>query len=360
MNIERELEYTNMNDIEENRKRRLLFMLLLMTISIHVILFVLSIFLKKPITLFLLSLNICFLFIYFIFWKRKRYTLVIQLLITSIVIHSSAASIILGWESYYSFYLFTGIIIIANSHSISSKIKIAESLIIFLLFLFIFFYSNDFQMTHKEYEAKEWIGITNLLTLIFSVFFMLTQNQKENRRLRKHLYEISEIDTLTGAYNRRFFNNYLSIEKKRLTSLIQYSGNETSNFGIAMVDLDDFKMINDNFGHITGDHVLSETARIMKESLFERDILCRYGGEEFVILYTSTDKEGALVAIEKIRKSIQQHRFVIDGKKLGREITVSIGFACFKEEKDLNKLLDLSDKRLYQAKKNGKNCIVAD
>jgi diguanylate cyclase (GGDEF)-like protein len=182
----------------------------------------------------------------------------------------------------------------------------------------------------------------------------------ENDKLKKKIGEISEIDPLTGTYNRRFFNNYLDIEIKRQKSLLKYSHSREVNFGIAVIDIDDFKDVNDNYGHLVGDAVLLEVAETIKAIIFERDILCRYGGEEFVVLFTSTPKSGAMIAIEKILGTIENHKFMInrENSKIKISITVSIGFASFDEDVNIYKLLEIADKRLYIAKETGKNRVV--
>jgi diguanylate cyclase (GGDEF)-like protein len=188
---------------------------------------------------------------------------------------------------------------------------------------------------------------------------MSVRNFVENDLLRRRLEEMSEMDMLTGTYNRRFFNRYLDIEIRRNASQIRYGLQGEVNFGIAMLDLDDFKLVNDGYGHLAGDDVLSDVAHITKAALFERDILCRYGGEEFVILFTATSREGSVRAIEKIRKLVEDHQFFPSTSSPGIHITISIGFASFDEESDIYRLLDLADKRLYEAKTAGKNRVIS-
>ena len=98
----------------------------------------------------------------------------------------------------------------------------------------------------------------------------------------------------------------------------------------------------------------------IKAIIFERDILCRYGGEEFVVLFTSTPKSGAMIAVEKILGTIENHKFMInrENSKINISITVSIGFASFDEDVNIYKLLEIADKRLYIAKETGKNRVV--
>ncbi len=124
-----------------------------------------------------------------------------------------------------------------------------------------------------------------------------------------------------------------------------------------MIDIDDFKKINDVYGHLVGDTVLAEVAHIIKAVIFERDIFCRYGGEEFVILFTNTSEPGAMIAIEKILRTIEKYEFMIN-KNSKIHVTVSAGFASLGAESNIYRLLDIADKRLYAAKKTGKNKVV--
>jgi len=206
----------------------------------------------------------------------------------------------------------------------------------------------------------EAIGLFNIINVLFTLLYMSFRNLVQNEFLRKELKDQSEMDGLTGTYNRRFFNKYLDIEIRRLNSEIKYHVNTEVNFGIAMLDIDNFKKINDEFGHLIGDNVLTDIVRIIKTALFERDILCRYGGEEFVILFTSTSREGAVKAIEKIRKLVDGNYFYLDENNPKKHLTISIGFATFSEQSDIYKLLELADKRLYKAKQSGKNRVIID
>jgi diguanylate cyclase (GGDEF)-like protein len=184
----------------------------------------------------------------------------------------------------------------------------------------------------------------------------------ELEHLNLKLRELADKDGLTGAYNRRFFNEYYEMEIARGTNQIRYKQNERSqmNFGIAILDIDDFKKVNDTYGHITGDHVLKELVEVIKAITFSRDFICRYGGEEFAIIFTKTTKEGAIEATEKIRKAVAEHPFYFNEDNPNGHVTISIGLAVFDEnyEKSRVNLLEVADERLYQAKHTGKNRVV--
>ncbi len=161
----------------------------------------------------------------------------------------------------------------------------------------------------------------------------------------------SRHDSLTGLYNRRRFSELLEAEVGRC----RRSGR---GFSLLMLDIDDFKKINDTYGHIVGDHLLQTFGRRLAGTLREMDVACRWGGEEFVALLPETSVEGAFVVAEKIRSETETARLRHDGIELG--FTVSIGLAHFQSgDSGIDNAIDTVDKRLYFAKKNGKNRIVA-
>ena len=132
------------------------------------------------------------------------------------------------------------------------------------------------------------------------------------------------------------------------------------NFGIAILDIDNFKKINDTYGHIVGDNVLKQFVQIIITITLSSDIVCRYGGEEFVIIFTKTSREGAIRAAEKIREKVEKHQFLFNEEIKDVHVTVSIGFAAFDDDcgKEKNNILMIADERLYKAKKAGKNKVI--
>jgi diguanylate cyclase (GGDEF)-like protein len=252
------------------------------------------------------------------------------------------------------------VVIVFNSYSLKLKMKMFEVTLISACFIALFVLTGKaFCVYPINPFILEVIGLCNIVAVVSLLSFLSLLTVRENDMLKKRLEEMSELDELTGAYNRRFFNKYLDLEIKRNASHIKYQSQRDINFGLAMLDLDDFKQINDTYGHLEGDTVLTEVARVIKSSLFERDILCRYGGEEFVILFTSTPRDGAIFAVEKIRGSVQALRIQFDKTSPAVCVTISIGFASFDEASDIFKLLALADKRLYKAKNAGKNQVVS-
>jgi diguanylate cyclase (GGDEF)-like protein len=153
-------------------------------------------------------------------------------------------------------------------------------------------------------------------------------------------------DTLTGCYNRKMFNDLLKSEYKK-------SARHNKKFSLVILDIDNFKAVNDTYGHLIGDEVLIELAAIAKETIRESDIFARWGGEEFSVLLPETDLEGGAVLADKMRRNIKAHRF----DKVGN-LTCSFGVAQFKTEEPRDALISNADWALYHAKNHGKNQVA--
>jgi diguanylate cyclase (GGDEF)-like protein len=166
--------------------------------------------------------------------------------------------------------------------------------------------------------------------------------------LEKIVQEYFMCDSLTGAYNRRFMERFLENE-------VQKAQNSGFPLSLLMIDVDDFKRINDLNGHSVGDSVLRMMAAIIKNLIRPTDILARIGGDEFVIIMPGTNLEEAQVFLEKIKSWIKSFHF--PSTNYNTHITVSIGAAGLEELelKEPDKLLHLADDRLYQAKWGRKN-----
>ena len=155
---------------------------------------------------------------------------------------------------------------------------------------------------------------------------------------------LSFMDSLTDIYNRRYFQYFLKNEFAR-------SFRYKRDFSCAIIDLDKFKRINDKFGHQKGDAVLQKTASILMRNIRNSDIACRYGGDEFAILFPETDSAGAYNAVERIRECVLEEE-----KDQDYAMTVSCGISSFSETtKKFDDLVERADKALYAAKQKGRN-----
>jgi diguanylate cyclase (GGDEF)-like protein len=170
--------------------------------------------------------------------------------------------------------------------------------------------------------------------------------------LAEQMKELSITDPLTGLIDRKHF-------RKRFIEEIHRSGRYEDIFSFAIADIDDFKLFNNAEGHLAGDNVLKEIARISRECIRVYDILSRFGGEEFGILMPQTDKEEAFVVAERIRKNIKASLMNRYKKFLRPSITVSIGIASFPHNgRDIDEMTESVDAALYKAKFTGKDKTV--
>ena len=179
----------------------------------------------------------------------------------------------------------------------------------------------------------------------------LSKQKDEIEEANKKLKELSELDHLTELYNRRFFEE--SIEK-----VLEKNKQENKPSSLIMLDIDDFKSINDNYGHKGGDEVLKKLSYKLKTLMRKDDLLARTGGEEFMILLPNTTFDEGQIYAENIRNSIENLQINLYDD-LNINITVSIGLTSYDENEDLSKLLIRVDNNLYEAKTDGKNRVVA-
>ncbi len=187
----------------------------------------------------------------------------------------------------------------------------------------------------------------------FAVQASLLLKLSDCHRISEQMRELSITDPLTGLFNRRYFDVRLEEEHRRA---MRYN----LNFSLAILDLDDFKVLNDTQGHLAGDYALREVANIMANSIRANDILVRIGGEEFAIIMPQTGKDEAFHVLERIRNNISV--MVLPGVKEGpvSRLTVSTGIAMYPEcGESIESIIVQADKALYSAKMNGKNKTVS-
>ncbi|MCM8791728.1 MAG: sensor domain-containing diguanylate cyclase [Candidatus Omnitrophica bacterium] len=171
----------------------------------------------------------------------------------------------------------------------------------------------------------------------------------ENSQLYEQTVIRAHTDSLTGLWNHGYFQYLLQQEIKKAME-------QNSVLSLIMIDIDDFKMYNDNMGHQTGDYILKELANLLNNHSRKIDWVCRYGGEEFAIILPKTNKKEAILISEQLREKIQDFPFIYEEIMPAKKITVSCGVASYPEDGTTNSaLISCADKYLYEAKKQGKN-----
>ena len=183
--------------------------------------------------------------------------------------------------------------------------------------------------------------------------------ERKFRRLKDQVEQVQEelkkqvkqsiTDPLTGLLNRRAISNEFS-------DVHSPFHNDQQTHSIAIIDIDDFKAINDSFGHRVGDEVLRGLAALMREQCREEDICCRWGGEEFVIALLDTDQVQALEAMQRLRIAVEKNNFGNDNRII--KITVTIGISEFTCEDNIIEVIESADAAMYKAKKSGKNSVL--
>ncbi|WP_028579724.1 GGDEF domain-containing protein [Desulfogranum japonicum] len=170
-------------------------------------------------------------------------------------------------------------------------------------------------------------------------------------RLKENLRRQALKDSLTGLYNRRFLMETIEHSVSR-------AKRHSSGLGVFMLDIDHFKVFNDQYGHGIGDFVLTEFSSLLQSVLRKEDIACRYGGEEFTVLLVDTKRELIAGIAHKLCEFVRNHSFHINRTEYG-PVTVSIGVATFPENGSVfEQLLDSADKALYEAKNAGRDRVV--
>lgn len=181
--------------------------------------------------------------------------------------------------------------------------------------------------------------------------FKFTVRSSLEASFHEELYKLSTVDNLTGAYNKRHF---LAVLERELSRAERYRRFLT----LALFDIDFFKKVNDNFGHLAGDEVLRELSRLVKGSVRKNDTFARYGGEEFALVLPEIGKEDSFDVCEKLRKKVEGHSFSHEGKDI--PVTISIGYCTLLPGTSgvkPNAIIEAADSKLYDAKKSGRNKV---
>ncbi|MBC3797332.1 diguanylate cyclase [Acetobacterium tundrae] len=179
----------------------------------------------------------------------------------------------------------------------------------------------------------------------FKELLGVTRDNTENVKLRDEIKKLSETDKLTQLYNRLKLDDALKKESKNAKKT-------GGSFALIMLDIDHFKWVNDDFGHQAGDMMLIELATIFKDCIRSRDIVGRWGGEEFLFILPETDANGAIMLAEKIRNCIHEKRF-----SLPKRITVSLGVTVYRGDNIIETIVSRADEAMYVAKNNGRNQV---
>lgn len=314
----------------------------------------------------LLIYNIGSIIVYIIccFIIKRRPILVFYIGYIEIILHSFVCVLLIGNGFGFSMYFVTLVPMAYNllySTRTSHYLKKATFLAIlsFLLFACCYTMSNFYTPVYTS-EAldffRPFIYIANMLIifsalLIFSILFIVETEHAYNRiySQNRELDSLANRDPLTGLYNRR-------VMMEHVMQMYEESKNSMLPFSLIICDIDNFKLFNDTYGHDCGDTVLKSISGQLTALTRGHDFLCRWGGEEFLILLKNIDADMAKDIAERIRIHISKTDIKYNDFSL--RVTMTFGIASSTETDDYESLFKLADERLYKGKNTGKNCIV--
>ncbi|MGB2879775.1 MAG: diguanylate cyclase [Candidatus Omnitrophota bacterium] len=188
------------------------------------------------------------------------------------------------------------------------------------------------------------LGIDDYITKPFEFKELLARVTSALSR-REYYEEISMTDGLTGLYNIHYF-------KKEFKLFFDIAKRYKKTFSLAIVDVDDFKKINDTYSHAVGDFVLKKVSSVIKETLRKSDIITRYGGDEFVVIFPESNREQSARAMERVKEKIEGKEFIFEDTGAGISFTISTGIAAFREDFENEiQLFEAADEDMYREKK---------
>jgi two-component system, cell cycle response regulator len=206
-------------------------------------------------------------------------------------------------------------------------------------------FCNGLKVDRRELVDGDKILVGSTTILKF------TYHDNLDEMFQKQMYESALRDGLTKAFNKKYFTD-------RLESEFTFATRHASPLALVLFDIDHFKKVNDTYGHQAGDHVLSEISTLLSGALRAEDVFARYGGEEFAVICRGSDQSQAQVVGERLRKSVESHRFVYEGKQIPVTISVGISVLPNPEVKDANDIVGFADRALYESKNGGRNRVT--
>ncbi len=296
-----------------------------------------------------LYISLFFLFRYYSSW------LVIFAAYVEICIHSFYATVLLGWETGFPLYMvcmFPLVFFYPKKRKFEPYLYSAVTIVAFIILRLY----NEENGAIYEYDSLTGLYLYNALISFVMVIAFSAACTEINNSVRKELQEKNEellvlanVDPLTGMLNRR---SILELVKQR-----ELERAETGRgFCFLICDIDDFKQVNDSYGHDCGDNILKGIADAIKQSIGDKGTACRWGGEEFLILTECEDGGSAFRLAEMLRNDVSATD--IEYGEYIFNITVTIGVASRAETDGYDEAITLSDKRLYKGKANGKDQVV--
>ena len=305
-----------------------------------------------------------YLIVLFAIGKMKSMKLIFVATFLEILFHSVMVTLFLGWDASFmsytiglipmAFYMIYTVPELQGKYMVPATV----SVIIFLVYFGTWQLMTGRTPIYQDQVSPQIIDYFDLGNTIMMFMFLITASllfAMEMGYMQHHLQmenvslnRMANFDALTHLLNRRSMNIWL----KDALDEAQAGG---AGFCILMSDIDDFKKVNDKYGHAKGDEVLVEVARVLQSNVREQDRVCRWGGEEMLIMLRS-DMEIARSVAQRICHDMEET--MIEDPKGQIQVTLTIGVSEYQEGESIRSLIETADERMYRGKRSGKNCVV--
>lgn len=326
----------------------------ILAFMVHIILSLVFLYLNYADLILYNMLSSIFYIIMIIFAKKRMFKTLVTLNHLEVMLFVSFSTYYLGWN--YGSYLY----LIAMSSLIyfcpfkNKLIPYLFGVIEAFLFIYLKFQTHDaipYIIMNEDYQF--FLYLFNCVCSFFIILYAAFLSGASTTVLRdslvsenKMLNKVAYYDQLTGAYTRYHFLKKLNAMK-------------VNPYGIAMFDLDDFKQINDTYGHNCGDYILNETVSMLKKNNSELFKVIRWGGEEFIILFMQPiDKDSLYNQLQILRQKVEDYEYQHNGDTI--KITITIGATIADKKEEITDVIDRIDKNLYHGKHSGKNCVIQE
>jgi diguanylate cyclase (GGDEF)-like protein len=207
-------------------------------------------------------------------------------------------------------------------------------------------YTVDMQMVYFGLMATMLISVCLLVTELAALRAKSTQRKMDLSKALKLVEQLAARDELTGLFNRRHMTELLQVEKQR-------ADRSNRGFAIGVIDVDHFKSVNDRFGHNVGDEVLASLSAALNAGLRDTDVVARWGGEEFLVMFTDTDDQAPMLVLDRIRNHLVTAQ--VSHTRPDLRISFSAGLTAYQFGESLNGTIERADQALYLAKAHGRN-----
>lgn len=330
--------------------------------SVHIFLLVIfSVYQIFPLFVVNIFSILTYMLCFWLMWgEREHYLTIYFVTYTEVILHSLAATLCIGWKFGFAQYIIAiipvGFYICYTLDIERRKFALAAisgvfSAVVFVICKIISFYREPFVVVdHAALELFLYI-FNSLCAFVFLILFSLVfvyeikLSSSQLRHQNAILDKLASTDPLTGLYNRRSMDVFLSQAVEARAS-----------FALIMCDIDNFKKVNDTYGHDFGDVVLKGIAKITSDQVKGHGYVCRWGGEEILILINNASEESSRRVAENIRRNVANRVFELNEKWI--HCTLTLGIALHDGKEPVEETITRADYNLYCGKRNGKNAVV--